>query len=265
MRVPAEAAEPVVAALLDLAPSGIEQVDGDGVVELAVYGAPGELPELAEGEAEVAGVRVRVSATQVPDDWAERWKRFHVPVLIAERLHLRPPWEPRTARPGAIDVVIDPGRAFGTGGHPTTRLALELLLELSDATGGGSLCDLGCGSGVLAIAAFQLGFGPIKALDSDRLALKATAANAAGNGVSLAAIERFDLRTRPAPAADVIVANLTRPLLLRVAELMDERPRALIASGLLPDEADEVAAALAPMRECRRLGDRGWCALLLER
>ncbi|MDQ4049754.1 MAG: 50S ribosomal protein L11 methyltransferase [Actinomycetota bacterium] len=255
----------MLAALLELAPSGVEQVDGDGVVELAVYGAPGELPELDEGAAEVGGVPVTVSATEVPDDWAERWRRFHVPVLIGERLYLRPPWEPRAPRSGVIDLTIDPGRAFGTGSHPTTRLALELLLELSGAGVGGALCDLGCGSGVLSIAAVRLGFGPVTALDSDPLALEATADNAAENGVTLAAIERFDLRTTPAPAADVVVANLTRPLLLHVAELMKERPRALIASGLLPGEVDEVVAAFAPLGERRRLSDGGWSALLLER
>lgn len=229
-----------------------------------MYGAPGELPELHDGEAEVGGVRVAVSATEVRDDWAERWKRFHVPVLIGGRLYVRPPWEQRAVQPGAIDLVIDPGRAFGTGAHPTTRLALDLLLELSDAGAAGSLCDLGCGSGVLSIAAAALGFGPVRALDSDRLALAATAANAAENGVSLASIERFDIRERPAPAAVVVVANLTRPLLLRVAGLIEERPGALIASGLLDEEADEVAEAFAPLRERRRLAGHGWSALLLE-
>ena len=255
----------MLAALLELAPAGVEQVDGDGVVELAVYGAPGELPELDPGEAQVGGVRVEVSATEVPDDWPERWKRFHVPVLIGERLYLRPPWESQTPRPGVFDLVIDPGRAFGTGAHATTRLALELLLELADAGVGGSLCDLGCGSGVLSIAAARLGFGPVTALDCDRLALDATEANAAANAVELAAIEQLDLRELPAPSAEVIVANLMRAPLLRVAELMRERPRALIASGLLPEEADEVSAAFAPLRERRRLTDRGWSALLLER
>lgn len=254
----------MLAALLELAPSGVEQVDCDGVVELAVYGAPGELPELDEGEAEVGGVRVAVSSAEVADDWAERWRSFHVPVLVGGRLYVRPPWEPRTRRSGVIDLLIDPGRAFGTGAHPTTRLALELLVELADAQAGRSLCDLGCGSGVLSIAAAQLGFGAVTALDSDRLALEATAANAAANGVSLAAIERFDLRHASPPSAEVIAANLTRPLLLRVAALTEARPRALLASGLLAEEADEVGAAFAPLRERRRLSDRGWCALLLE-
>jgi len=260
VRAPVDAAEQVLAALLELAPAGVEQVDGEGYVEYAVYGAPGELPDLPEGEADVGGVRVRVGGSPVPDDWAERWKRFHAPVLVGGRLWLRPPWEEAAIRPGVHDLVIDPGRAFGTGSHPTTRLCLELLLEVEPS---GSLADLGCGSGVLAIAAAKLGFRPVTAVDSDRGAVEATTANAVANGVALDRVERLNLREEPAPAADVIAANLMRPLLLRVAELMREPPSALIASGLLDHEADEVAAAFAPLRETRRLMDRGWVALLL--
>ncbi len=263
IRAPAPAAEQVLAALLELAPSGVEQVDGDGWVEFAVYGAPGELPELDVGEAEVGGVRVTVSGREVPEDWAERWKRFHVSVLIRDRLYLRPPWEQAAVRPGVIDLVIDPGRAFGTGAHATTRLCLELLIDLEESGERGSLCDLGCGSGVLAIAAARLGFGPVTALDSDPLALAATESNARENGVALDRVQRVNLREQPAPTADLVTANLMRPLLLRVAELMPERPRALIASGLLDHEADEVAAAFSPLRERRRVLAKGWCALLL--
>ena len=265
VRAPLESAELVLAALLELSPSGVEQVDGEGEVEFAVYGAPGELPELPEGEAEVGGARVRVSGTEVPDDWAERWKRFHVPVLIGGRLYVRPPWEQASVGPGVIDLVIDPGRAFGTGSHPTTRLCLELLLELAgEPRDRRSFCDLGCGSGVLSIAAARLGFGPVTALDSDRLAVEATLANANANGVALDRVGLVDLREEPTPAAEVVAANLTRPVLLEVAELTGEAPRALIASGLLEGEVDEVAAAFAPsLRERRRLTDRGWSALLL--
>ncbi len=260
VRAPADAAEQVLAALLELAPSGVEQVDGLDSVEFAVYGPPGELPELAEGEAEVGGVTVQVSGREVPDDWAERWKRFHAPILVADRLYVRPPWEEAPIRPGVIDLKIDPGRAFGTGAHATTRLCLELLagLELR-----GSLCDLGCGSGVLAIAAAKLGFDPIEAVDSDRLAVDATNLNARENGVALDVVRRANLREEPAPPADVVTANLMRPLLLRVAELIEHRPQAMILSGLLDQEADEVAAAFAPLSEVRRLSDRGWTALLL--
>jgi ribosomal protein L11 methyltransferase len=256
-----EAAEQVLAALLEIAPAGFEQVDGDEFVEFALYGSPGELPTFPDGEAEIGGVRVQVRGEEVPDDWEERWKRFHVPVLVGGRLWVRPPWEEPAARPGVIEVVIDPGRAFGTGTHPTTRLCLELMLDVDARS---SFADLGCGSGVLAIAAAKLGFGPVSAFDSDRLAIEATNLNARDNGVALDAVERFDLRGGAPPVADVVAANLMRPLLLVLTAAMRERPRVLIASGLLDDEADEVAAAFAPLVERRRLSMRGWTALLLQ-
>jgi len=273
VRAPLEATEQVLAALLELSPAGVEQVDGEGFVELALYGAPGEVPELGPGQAEVGGVRVQVSASAVPDDWEERWRTFHRPVLVGGRVYIRPPWERARERTGEIDVVIDPGRAFGTGAHPTTRLCVELLLEVA-ARGRGepggsvcelprSVCDLGCGSGVLSIAAARLGFGPIIALDADPLAIEATSANAAANGVELETIERADLREQAPPAADLVLANLMRPLLRRAAALMAGRPPAMIASGLLEEEADEVVAAFAPLVERRRVADQGWCAVLL--
>jgi ribosomal protein L11 methyltransferase len=254
-------AEAVNAALLEVAPTGFEQVDGAEHVEFALYGAPGELPSLPEGEADVGGARVTVRGEEVADDWAERWKRFHAPVLIGGSVYVRPPWEEPAVRPGVKEVVIDPGQAFGTGAHPTTRMCVELLLGL--AKDGGSLADIGCGSGVLAIAAAKLGFAPVAAFDADRSAVEATRKNARDNAVDLDRIERLDLRSEPTPAADVVTANLMRPLLLRVAELIEEPPRALILSGLLDQEADEVAAAFAPLRERRRLSSKGWTALLL--
>jgi len=250
----------VLAALLELAPSGVEEVEGDGFVEYAVYGAPGELPSFPPGAASVGGVLVSVSGEPVADDWSERWKQFHEPVLVGDRVYVRPPWA--DARPGTLDIVVDPGQAFGTGAHPTTRLSLELLLELSP---GGSFADLGCGSGVLAIAAARLGFAPVVAVDNEEAALEATRVNAAANGVQLDSVERMDLRSEPPPAAETVVANLMRPLLLRLAELMEEHPKTLIVSGVLDEEADEVAAAFAPLRERRRVSSQGWSALLLSR
>ena len=251
----------MLAELVELAPAGVEQVDGDGFVEFAVYGAPGELPELPLGEARVGGVSVSVSGQEVPDDWAERWKRFHVPVLVGGQLYVRAPWEEPAVRPGVTEIVIDPGQAFGTGSHPTTRMCLELMLELEPR---GSFADLGCGSGVLAIAAAKLGFEPVEAFDSDALALEATRANAEENGVVLDRVERANLRAETPPAAEVVAANLTRPLLLRLADRVEEPPSALIVSGLLDGEADEVGTAFAPLRERSRIRQRGWCALLLE-
>jgi ribosomal protein L11 methyltransferase len=248
----------VLAALLELAPGGVEQVDGEGFVEYALYGAPGELPAFPAGEAAVGGVAVSVSGEPVADDWAERWKEFHEPVVIRDRIFVRPPWA--SPRPGMLDLVVDPGQAFGTGAHATTRLSLELLLELSPT---GSFADLGCGSGVLAIAAAKLGFGPVLAVDNEVAALEATRANAAANRVSLDRVQRMDLRSARPPAAQTVTANLMRPLLLRLASLIEEYPETLIVSGLLDEEADEVAAAFAPLEERRRLSSQGWSALLL--
>jgi ribosomal protein L11 methyltransferase len=235
-------------------------VDGEGFVEFALYGSPGELPTFPDGEASVGGVQVQVRGEEVPDDWEERWKRFHAPLLVGGKLWVRPPWEEPAVRPGVTEVVIDPGRAFGTGTHPTTRLCLELLLELDRR---GSFADLGCGSGVLSIAATKLGFSPVRAYDSDRLAVEATLLNARANGVVLDAVERFDLRSGAPPVADVVAANLMRPLLLSLTKAMREGPGVVIASGLLEGEADEVSAAFSPLVERRRLSMKGWTALLL--
>ncbi len=153
----------MLAELTVLAPNGVEEERGPGYVEYAIYGGEGELPELGELDAAVGEGTVEVSATEIPDDWADRWRDFHKPLLVGGRLWLRPSWEP--PREGAIDVVVDPGQAFGTGAHPTTRLCLELLLELEAAgEAAGPLTDLGTGSGVLAIAAAKLGWDPVERL-----------------------------------------------------------------------------------------------------
>jgi len=159
--------------------------------------------------------------------------------------------------------VIDPGRAFGTGAHATTRMCLELMLELAP---GGTFVDLGCGSGVLAIAAARLGWGPVIALDNDPLSVDAARANASVNGVEIE-VSRHDLRRDPTPRARTIAANLLAPLLLAWAPRLTEPPEQLIASGLLADEADRIAAAFsaAGLVQSARCGGGEWAALLLER
>jgi ribosomal protein L11 methyltransferase len=270
VRVRRAQAELVLAELLELVPSGVEEREDGDVVEYAVYGAAGELPALPALRAAAGDALVEVVTSEVADDWAERWKAFHHPVEIGSSrlggpvLLVRPPWAP--ARAGLLDVVIDPAQAFGTGAHPTTRLCLELLVEL---TPGDALVDLGCGSGVLAIAAARLGWAPVIGLDHDREAVEATRRNATANGVVVEARRHDLLRDSPAPAAPTVLANLLRPLLLRLAAdgFAGPAPDALVASGLLVHEGDEVAAAFArhDLREVARR-DRGeWVALLLRR
>lgn len=268
LRVRREDAEIALAELLDLAPGGVEEIDYGDQVEYAVYGAPGELPALPDLQAATGDALVGVTTTEIDDDWADRWRRFHEPVVVGGVLHVRPPWSEAHGGTGVHEIVIDPGQAFGTGAHHTTRLCLELLLELPP---GGALLDLGCGSGVLAIAAAKLGWAPVHGLDHEAESLAATRDNAAVNAVEVEA-RRFDLlRDGPPPCAPTVVANLLRPLLLRLAEggfAGGEQPRAFVAGGLLAHEADEVAAALASrlgLEERARRSGGEWAALLLAR
>jgi ribosomal protein L11 methyltransferase len=264
VRVRAEHAEVVLAELLELAPNGVEESEDADVVEYAVYGAPGELPALPALEAAAGGALVEVVTTEISDDWFDGWKRFHEPVLVGDRLHVRPPWTEPLDRQGVEEIVIDPGQAFGTGSHATTRMCLELLLELSP---GGSFADLGCGSGVLAIAAAKLGWSPVGAVDFEVASVDAARGNAAVNEVDIE-VARADLRREHPPAADTVAANLLRPLLLALPErLVASPPRALVVSGLLRAEGDEAVNAFAPLglRERARREDGDWAALLLER
>ena len=258
-------AEIVLAELTVLAPNGVEEEQGPGYVEYAIYGGEGELPELGEIEVAAGDGLVEVVATEVPDDWADRWQDFHKPLLVGERLWLRPSWE--EPREGAIDLVVDPGQAFGTGAHPTTRLCLELLLELEQAgEAGGPLTDLGTGSGVLAIAAAKLGWEPVSGYDHEGPSIEAATANAEANGVSLT-LERRNLREGLPELAPTVVANMTAPVLKVVAEQLEGggTPTTLILSGLLHSELDETAAVFAPLgfAEADRRLQGDWAALLL--
>jgi ribosomal protein L11 methyltransferase len=262
-----ELAECVLAELVELVPGGVEEDVGAGYVEYAIYGPPGELPELPDLEAAAGEGLVAIETTEIPDDWADRWRDFHEPILIGGRILVRPSWEHDAAGSAEIDIVVDPGQAFGTGAHATTRLCLELLLAAGgDGLASGPLVDLGTGSGVLAIAAAKLGWGPVVGCDHEQPALAAAAENARSNGVELT-VEQVNLRAEPPPQAPTMVANLTAPLLCEVAGLMDPgaRPRLMIASGLLATEAERVreAFAAAGLGSEEALVSGDWAALRL--
>jgi ribosomal protein L11 methyltransferase len=267
IRVARADAEIALAELLELVPAGVEEVDRGDTIEYAVYGAAGELPSLPALRAAAGTALVDVTTTEIADDWSSRWRTFHRPVTIGGRVHVRPPWTPAPdSSEGLLDIAIDPAQAFGTGAHDTTRLCLELLLSVRL---GGPLVDLGCGSGVLAIAACKLGFDPVLGVDHEQASVEATRDNAAANGVKLTARHADLLRDGPVPAAPTIVANLMRPLLLHVAAagFAGEPPRVLVVSGLLAHEADVVASAFAHhgLRERERRHGGEWAALTLVR
>lgn len=295
VRVPGEQAEEVLAELLELTPAGVEEVAlEDGRIEYAVYGPPGELPALPDLQALAGEAAVEVSTSEIADDWQERWKDFHRPVLIAtdaagaraaeaRTIRIRPPWEPPQTGAGeqSLELVIDPGQAFGTGGHASTRLCLRLLLELlEDEDGALAVLDVGTGSGVLAIAAARLGLSPVLGLDNEAESVVAAAENATANGVELQTM-RWDLRrdplpwlgtgaepSAPAPARTLLLANLLRPLLIELTGAVVHPPAALIAGGLLREELDEIAAAFAAEHELverRRCCEGEWGALWLAR
>jgi ribosomal protein L11 methyltransferase len=235
--VPLARAEEARAQWLERFPEGFEERALGSQVELVAYTEAEPPPDALVEEVEPG--------------WEERWRDYHQGVRVG-RLWVGPPWQQHPH--GTVPVVIDPGRAFGTGAHPTTRLCVQLVAELEPA----SVLDVGCGSGVIAIAAARLGHAPVVAVDVDAAAVEATTRNANANGVSID-VRMLDVTTEPLPQAELVVANLSRRLAHTVLAKTDAR--LVIASGYL--ERDRIELAAHRLRE-RRVLD-GWAADLLER
>jgi ribosomal protein L11 methyltransferase len=230
--------------MLELFPEGFEEVEDTLGVELAAYTDPG-------GEERLWQAFGAATAADVPDGWLDRWRRFHRPVRIGD-LWVGPPWE--SPPPDAIAVVVDPGRAFGTGSHPTTRLCLELLRPLEP----GSLLDVGCGSGVLSIAAALLGFRPVLAVDVDPQAVEATLANARANGVEVEA-RLADGLTLDGTRTEVAVANIALEVVEGLAPSL--QARTVVTSGYLVSDRP----TLPGYRHLQRVDADGWAADRFER
>lgn len=206
------------------------------------------------------------------EDWADSWKQYYKPLHIGNRVVVVPQWEHYDANDNDIIVKMDPGMAFGTGTHETTRLVMELLENYT--TPGAAVLDVGCGSGILAICAAKLGAGRCRAYDIDPTAVKVARDNIAVNSVEdrvscdcsdlLAAVDNSD------GGYDIICANIVADIIIRmagdVATFM--KPHGImLASGIITSRADDVINALEKggLRVLERREDNDWCALALER
>jgi ribosomal protein L11 methyltransferase len=220
-----------------LAPGGFEEDERGEEVELAAYG---------EAALRVLAAFPDARTTEVEEGWEDRWREFHDAVRIGP-LWVGPPWQ---EPPGdAVAVVVDPGRAFGTGAHPTTRLCLELLLREER----GSVLDVGCGSGVLAVAAAKLGHAPVIAVDLDEAAVQATRTNAERNGVAVD-VRRLDALGATPPAAQLALANIAFDAVQALGSRVDVSR--IVTSGYLAADVP----ALHGFRRLRRHELDGWAA-----
>ena len=282
--VPADEKEDLLDALMPLLPAGVRERPLDGEVELTTVAAappPRDVLEAAAGRA-LAGWEEH----DVPADWRERRARFGGGgFLVAGRVLVRTPWDP-PAEPGLLDLVLERGGGgFGSGSHSTTRMCLELLLDIAPA---GAAADLGCGLGTLAIAAARLGWAPVLAVDRMEGAVEAARANGARNGVDVE-WRVADLESADVPLAELLLVNAPPPVQARVAGALRaagegaaaadrpadadaadrapaRRPRHVIVSGVVPAELDavvrEYAGAGWTVAEARE--QDGWAAALLE-
>jgi ribosomal protein L11 methyltransferase len=235
--VPLARAEEARAEWLERFPAGFEERVEGGELELAAY-VDGDAPPGLEAE-------------DVEPGWDERWREFHRPVRVGP-FWIGPPWE--TPDENTVPLVIDPGRAFGTGAHPTTRLCVQFVAELSPAT----LLDVGTGSGIVAIAASKLGAAQVCAVDVDPVAVEIARANAQVNGVEID-VAQADGTADRLPNADVAAVNISAALVELVVPRLDAG--LVVASGYL--ERDQPTFEPYVCRE-RRVLD-GWAADLLER
>jgi ribosomal protein L11 methyltransferase len=225
--------------MLELFPEGFEERDSADGIELAAYTDD-------RGEERLWSAFGGTRSSDVEEGWEERWRAFHRPVRVGP-IWVGPPWE--RPDPDAIAIVIDPGRAFGTGAHATTRLCLELLIDVPR----GSLLDAGCGSGVLSIGAAKLGFSPVHAVDVDPLAIESTARNAVANGVTVDA-RLADAARDPLPSTGAAVVNVALEADNSIARRL--ACQHLVTSGYLASERPEVPG----YRRRERREAEGWAA-----
>jgi ribosomal protein L11 methyltransferase len=256
--------------LWELGASGLEERDettlvreaaSDQVVVIAAF--PDEAA--AQHALNEIGGEYEAEIIYVPtEDWATEWRRGFGAQRIGKRLLLHPSWEAVQSEPDDVVLTIDPENAFGSGDHETTRLVLRLLDQR--VAGSERVLDVGCGSGVLSIAALRLGAASAVAVDIDEDAVVVARRNAEINGVA----KRIEASARPLQdidgVYDIVLANIETRVLIHMPDPLQARIAAggiLILSGILCEERDELLAAYAPMRLDEWVEEGEWCACLL--
>lgn len=218
---------------------------------------------------DIVGVDAAIESEQIADeDWRFAYRRHFTTERISPRLAIHPPWEPMPEGGGVV-VTLDPGMAFGTGKHETTRACLEFIDEL--APQGGTMIDMGCGSGILSIAASLLGYTRVAGFDVDPEAVKASIENASLNSADVEYYRYALGSTAPDPKCrkySLVVANILAPLLIRYAdEILLYVEEKLVVSGILTTLYDEVLAAYSArgLKECAKKTYGEWTSALLTR
>jgi len=257
--VDAEAVDEASALFFDLGAQGVEERDETTLVKASAAGkitlvaafgdeatAREAMRELVEADATAAPRYEEV----VGDAWRDAWKEHYKPYAIADGIVVRPPWEPYEAKPGEQVLELEPGRAFGTGLHETTRLVAQTIKRHEAELRGQTVLDVGCGSGILALVALAAGAARAIAVDNDPEAVDVTRENAARNQVgskleaSTTDLADLDL------VAPVVLANIEARVLIPLAPVLSARVAPgglLLLSGVLVPQRDEVRAAYPAM------------------